>query len=192
MLAVDFITHRADATQIVHLGSKVQNLEDENAKLKRKASDEPQSPLESATAHNNTELRSKLASAVAMLRSCQQIILQRKDNSSSTAAGVPQLPDIDRFAASCEQLGVAEQCASTGNSGFPSFSQNQNTFASREWRMGQQTHSNTPQSPRTDAAASSFSFPQPPPEEVSHVSICARLFVYRSTCVFPVFHMWYM
>ena len=151
--------------QIVQLGAKAQNLEDDNAKLRREAAGELQSPQSKAILHTNAALRTKLTSGVTMLRKCQELLqsahMKQSAQDDRHAAG---LPDIDSFAASCVPLGVADQQGFARTQNF-STSASQHARAHGAWPSNEHTPSPTPQSPGQDAAAFSFLFPPPPPDE---------------------------
>jgi hypothetical protein len=167
--------------QIVHLGSKVQILEDENAKLRRNASGEQQSPSK-AMAHTNAELRTKLTTAVTMLRQCQHSLRSKHTEVALADLGqASKVPDIDAFAASCVPLGVADQRAFTNNSAYPT-SSDQQTGLNAGWFNGQHSQ---PSSPKPNHA-SSFSFPQPPNEQVLP-QLIATYHKTASCGAFPVF-----
>lgn len=161
------------ASQIVHLGSKVQNLEDANAKLRREAAEEKQSPHNKALAHTNADLRTKLTTAVTMLRQCQQMIGSEPVQAFAADAGqASRLPDVDGFAASCVPLGVADQRDFAQTSCFPDTSFHQSAGLNVGLHSGLQSQPSTPNNLKPNdlkpgAPASSFSFPPPPQSQVS-------------------------
>jgi hypothetical protein len=157
----------AYASQIVQLGSKVQKLEDENAKLLRDVSAEQQSPHNRAIAHTNAELRAKLTTAVTMLRQCQQVFCSDHCQAASVLAGqASQVPDIDSFAASCVPLGVADQREFTPKTDFASPSCDRRADDGAGWYRAQQTQQGGSTSPKAGMPTSSFSFPQHPSAQV--------------------------
>jgi hypothetical protein len=142
----------------VHLGSKVQVLEDANEKLRLQASRKHQSPSKALT-YTNAELRLKLTTAVTMLRQCQHVF--RSYGAKATdLEQASKFPDIEAFAQSCVPLGVADQRAFSNANSYQAPDPQAALKASWLNVPGSQLNI-----PRPEAAAS-FSFPQPPNEQV--------------------------
>ena len=160
------------------MGSKVQNLEDVNAKLRREAAGELQSPQNMALVHTNAELRTKLTSGVTMLRKCQDLLqLAHMHAGAQDAAQTGNIPDIDAFAASCVPLGVADQRA-FARTYSPQATASEQAGANGPRHSAEYAQPGTPHSPRKDAAAFSFSFSQPPNGEVSPIYCIIRISVH--------------